>query len=127
MFKRLKFKNVKVTVSIFVSYLFLQILLLAIPLMTTNLSEESLLVRGMAFISTFLISSGIVWFFVKKEIGFGDVFAISLSSISAFMVVAEMVEKGIEIWNMILMALIIMVVLLLSTIIYDKENEDGKI
>ena len=63
MFKRLKFKNVKVTVSIFVSYLFLQILLLAIPLMTTNLSEESLLVRGMAFISTFLISSGIVWFF----------------------------------------------------------------
>lgn len=122
MFKRLKFKNVKVTVSIFVSYLFLQILLLAIPLMTTNLSEESLLVRGMAFISTFLISSGIVWFFVKKEIGFGDVFAISLSSISAFMVVAEMVEKGIEIWNMILMALIIMVLLLLSTIIYDKEE-----
>ena len=122
MFKRLKFKNIKVTVSIFVSYLFLQILLLAIPLMTTNLSEESLLVRGMAFISTFLISSGIVWFFVKKEIGFGDVFAISLSSISAFMVVGEMVEKGIEIWNVILMALIIMVVLLLSTIIYDKEE-----
>ena len=61
-------------------------------------------------------------FFVKKEIGFGDVFAISLSSISAFMVVGEMVEKGIEIWNMILMALIIMVVLLLSTIIYDKEK-----
>ena len=122
MFKRLKYKNVKVTVSIFVSYLFLQILLLAIPLMTTNLSEESLLVRGIVFTSTFLISSGIVWFFVKKKIDFGDVFAISLSSISAFMVVGEMVEKGIEIWNMILMALIIMVVLLLSTIIYDKEK-----
>ena len=87
MFEKLKFKNIKITISIFVSYLIIQILLLAIPLMTTNLSEESLLVRGIAFISTFLISSGIVWFFVKKEIGFGDVVAISLSSISAFMVV----------------------------------------
>lgn len=122
MFEKLKFKNIKVTISIFVSYLLIQILLLAIPLMTTNLSKETLLVRGIAFISTFLISSGIVWFFVKKEIGFGDVVAISLSSISAFMVVGEMVRKGIELWNIIIMVLIVMVVLLLSTIIYDKEK-----